>query len=132
MASRYGAPPLGGGTPTTEVTYQNFERRTVPPAKLKPELLTTEYCGAPPGGDTQILAAKSCSRKLLGVGQSEGETRLFAVRRRTMDDAGFGGFVERRRDALQSFGSFLFLAGPEKLQVGAFKGVKAGFDAAVV
>ena len=66
------------------------------------------------------------------MGQSEGETRFLPVRGRAVDDAGFGSFVERRRDALQSFGSFLFLAGPEKLQVGAFKGVKAGFDAAVV
>ena len=66
------------------------------------------------------------------MGQSEGETRFLTVRGRAMDDAGFGGFVERRRDALQSFGSFLFLTSPKKLQVRAFKGMKAGFDAVVV
>ena len=94
--------------------------------RLKPDSPAVLRLKAPNAG------GRFCRGNLLGVGQSEGETRFFTVRGRAMDDAGFGGFVEGRRDALQSFGSFLFLAGPEKLQVGAFKGVKAGFDAAVM
>ena len=69
---------------------------------------------------------------LFDLVQLNRQARFLPARSALVNDAFFGGLVERGRDIFQSFGSIVLFSGSDQREIFFLERVEAGFDAAVL
>jgi len=85
----------------------------------------------PPALARGLLRRSRRRRGFDGV-EAQAQARLVPVGAGAMDDARFGGFVQRGTEQAKGRGGVLLFARAEEIGVFPFQGVEAGFDSLVL